>query len=160
MVLSTRNTGLPAEVIIPLIKENIARGKSCRITVTGNSMFPTLKHKRDSVILTSVKKRPVKRGEIVLIKRRTGQYILHRVYKILDEDHFIMNGDNQEWIELVNFKQVIAVADKIIRKDKEIPCDNFIYKFLIRLWMSQRKRRKKNYALYEKLKRKGRNNSM
>ncbi len=158
MVLNTRNTELPAEVIIPLIKENIARGQSCRLKVTGNSMFPTLKHKRDSVILTSPKERPIKKGEIVLIKRRTGNYILHRVYRILDKEHFIMNGDNQEWIEVVNFNQVIAVANKIVRKDKEISCNNLIYKFLILLWMSQRTRRKKIYALYAKVRRKNNTN--
>ena len=97
-------------------------------------MTPILKHLRDSVILTSPKTRAIKKGEIVFIQRSTGQYVLHRVLKIIDDETFVMNGDAQQWTEIVKNKQVIGVCSKIIRKDKEISCDNLLYKLIIKVW--------------------------
>lgn len=120
--------------IVPIMEEIIKNGGQCKLRVTGYSMTPILKHLRDSVILTSSRNRPIKKGEIVFIKRNTGQFVLHRVYKIIDDNTFIMNGDAQQWVEVVKNNQVIGVCSKIIRDDKEISCDNWKYKSIIKIW--------------------------
>lgn len=140
-----------AETIVPIMKEIIKSGRECRLTVTGNSMSPTLKHKRDSVILVSPEKRYVKKGEIVFIQRDSGEYILHRVYKTYN-DYFVMNGDNQQWYENVDYRQVIGVAKKIIRNNREISCDNRIYKLYVFIWMSLKNYRSQIYKGYSLIK--------
>ena len=65
--------------IVPIKEEIIENGGSCKLRVTGYSMTPILKHLRDSVILTSPTMRKIKKGEIVFIQRKTGEYVLHRV---------------------------------------------------------------------------------
>lgn len=86
------------------------------------------------MILTSTDNRPIKKGEIIFIQRQSGQYVLHRVMKIIDQDTFIINGDAQQWTEIVRKNQVIGVCCKIIRDNKEISCDNVIYKNIIKIW--------------------------
>ena len=120
--------------IVPIMEDIINSGGECRLRVTGYSMTPILKHLRDSVILTSPNNRSIKKGEIVFIKRETGQYVLHRVHKMIDENSFIMNGDAQQWTEIVNNNQVIGVCKSIIRDNKEISCDSLLYKNIIKFW--------------------------
>lgn len=120
--------------IVPIMEEIIKNGGQCKLRVTGYSMTPILIHLRDSVILKSPENRPIKKGEIVFIKRRTGQFVLHRVYKIIDEKTFVMNGDAQQWVEIVNNDQVIGVCSSIIRNNIEISCDNWKYKSIIKIW--------------------------
>ncbi|WP_419725204.1 S24/S26 family peptidase [Terrisporobacter petrolearius] len=120
--------------IVPIMEEIIKNGGQCKLRVTGYSMTPILKHLRDSVILTSSRNRPIKKGEIVFIKRKTGQFVLHRVYKIIDDNTFVMNGDAQQWIEVVKNDQVIGVCSKIIRDNREISCDNWKYRSIIEIW--------------------------
>lgn len=120
--------------IVPIMEEIIKNGGQCKLRVTGYSMTPILKHLRDSVILKSPENRPIKKGEIVFIKRHTGQFVLHRVYKIIDEKTFVMNGDAQQWVEIVKNDQVIGVCSSIIRNNTEISCDNWKYKSIIKIW--------------------------
>lgn len=152
-MISASNNLLETDKVVDIMDNIIAAGGECKLVVTGNSMFPTLKHKRDSVILVSPSKRCVKKGEIVFIQRENGEYILHRVYKTY-EDYFIMNGDNQEWCENIRFNSVIAVAKKIVRKNKEISCDNLIYRSYVYLWMMLKNHRKQIYRLYSYIRRK------
>lgn len=120
--------------IVPIMEEIIKNGGQCKLRVTGYSMMPILKHLRDSVILTSSRNRQIKKGEIVFIKRNTGQFVLHRVYKIIDDNTFVMNGDAQQWVEVVKNNQVIGVCSKVIRNGIEISCDNWKYKSIIKIW--------------------------
>lgn len=152
--LCRNNKTFQGEKIVPIMKEILDKGGECKLVVTGNSMFPTLKNKESSVILTSLNKGKAKKGEIVFIQRDSGEYILHRVYKIIDNNKFIMNGDAQEWVEVVRFDQVIGVVKTILHNnnDKEIYCDNSIYKLKILLWMKCRKFRRSIFKGYSFLK--------
>jgi hypothetical protein len=120
--------------LVPLIKQTFESGGEFKLLVTGNSMFPFIKHMRDSVFLTHPSNRALKRGEIVFIERETKKLVLHRVFK-MKSNGFIMNGDAQLWDEFVPLEQVIAVVSKIERKSRVISCDNKTYQFLSELWM-------------------------
>ena len=117
------------------MEEVIQSGGSCKLKVTGYSMTPTLRHLKDSVVLVSPEKRQPKKNEIVFIKRDTGKHVLHRIRKIIDDQSFIMNGDAQQWTEVVRFNQVIGVVDSFYRGDKEVSCDNIKYKTYVKLWV-------------------------
>ena len=129
-----KNTSYNEKDIVPIMEEVIKSGGSCKLRVTGYSMNPTLRHLKDSVVLVSPQKRNPLKNEIVFIKRDSGKHVLHRIRKIIDNDCFIMNGDAQQWVEVVKNNQVIGVCCKIVRNNKEISCDNLIYKCVIKIW--------------------------
>lgn len=130
-----KNTSYSEKDLVPIMEEVIQSGGSCKLKVTGYSMTPTLRHLKDSVVLVSPEKRAPKKNEIVFIKRDTGKHVLHRVRKIIDDKAFIMNGDAQQWTEVVRFDQVIGVVESFYRGDKEISCDNKKYKLYVKLWV-------------------------
>ena len=130
-----KNTSYSEKDLVPIMEEVIQSGGSCKLKVTGYSMTPTLRHLKDSVVLVSPEKRQPKKNEIVFIKRDTGKHVLHRIRKIIDDQSFIMNGDAQQWTEVVRFNQVIGVVDSFYRGDKEVSCDNIKYKNYVNLWV-------------------------
>lgn len=130
-----KNTSYSEKDLVPIMEEVIQSGGSCKLKVTGYSMTPTLRHLKDSVVLVSPEKRQPKKNEIVFIKRDTGKHVLHRIRKIIDDKSFIMNGDAQQWTEVVRFDQVIGVVESFYRGDKEVSCDNKKYKMYVKLWV-------------------------
>lgn len=130
-----RNTSYSEKDLVPIMEEVINSGGECKLKVTGYSMNPTFRHLVDSVILVNPNKRQPKKNEIVFIKRDNGKHVLHRVRKIIDDKSFIMNGDAQQWTEIVRFDQVIAVVDSFYRGDKKISCDNKLYQLYVNMWV-------------------------
>ena len=130
-----KNTSYSEKDLVPIMEEVIQSGGSCKLKVTGYSMTPTLRHLKDSVVLVSPEKRQPKKNEIVFIKRDTGKHVLHRIRKIIDDQSFIMNGDAQQWTEVVRFNQVIGVVDSFYRGELEVSCDNIKYKTYVKLWV-------------------------
>lgn len=130
-----------SEYLFPVIIELIQNNQKATITVTGNSMSPFLKEIRDRVELSATSFNEIKRGDIVLIRRKTGYHVMHRVYK-KEKDCFFMVGDAQEWIEGPLYPdQLIAIVKRVWRKNREISCDNIIWKFLSLLWLYLRRYR-------------------
>lgn len=143
---------IKSEYLFPVIVELIQNNQKATITVTGNSMLPFLKEVRDRVELSATCFTDLKRGDIVLIQRKTGYYVLHRVYK-KEKDCFFIIGDAQEWIEGPLFpEQLIAIVTRVWRKNKEIKCDNILWRFLSMLWLSLRKFRHVIFKAYNMLK--------
>ena len=64
-----------------------------RIQLSGNSMFPLIRHQRDYVIVISPDN-SVSVGDIVLLcESGSGRYVMHRVWQ-LKEGKALMWGDN------------------------------------------------------------------
>lgn len=131
---TNKTLSIENQELIILVKQTLDSGGEFKLLVTGGSMFPFIKHLRDSVILTSPSARTLRRGEIVLVARETKQLVLHRIVK-MKQDGFIMNGDAQLWDEFVPFGQVVAVVQAIERKGRLISCDSRLYRFLSGMWM-------------------------
>jgi len=122
--------------IFPLIKELLNDGRKAWITVTGMSMYPFLREDKDCVELSSACITSIKRGDIVLIKRVSGEYILHRVlYK--KKEYFYIIGDAQQWIEgPLKPEQLIAVVTAVKRKNHQFTCQSKWWKLLVDLWLN------------------------
>ncbi|HWP97017.1 MAG TPA: S24/S26 family peptidase [Syntrophomonadaceae bacterium] len=121
--------------LFPFISELIEGGKSARILVSGSSMTPFLRDQTDSVEFSKVSFTDIARGDIVLIQRVDGAYVMHRVYR-KRRDCFYIIGDAQEWIEgPLNPDQLVALVTAIWRKDKRIPCSNLVWRLLCKLWL-------------------------
>jgi len=82
--------GSPAELLPDMI-EKVSKGEGFWLTVTGDSMFPTLHNERDSVYIEPLK-RKLKIGDIPLVMDGVEHCILHRVVRI-DGDVFVLRGD-------------------------------------------------------------------
>ena len=121
--------------ITPVIGELIKSGTDVCITVTGNSMFPMISSRRDSVVIT---KAPdvLKKYDIPLVRRENGDYVLHRIVKV-KKDEYYLNGDNQYFVEKgIKNSQVIGVVSSFTRKGRNIKCDDFCYMMYSRFWVT------------------------
>lgn len=104
------------------------------LLISGNSMSPFLVHGRDTVYLSRLTG-PVKRGDVLLYKRDSGAYILHRVYKV-EADSCIMVGDAQTELERgIRTDQVIAVMSSALRKGKIQKPGSLWWEFFSKLWI-------------------------
>ena len=87
---------LPLEDLWPLIEEVFAKGGRVRLFPRGSSMLPLIRPGVDSVLLE--KPTQLLRHDILLYRRKNGQFVLHRLMK-KDQDRLTMCGDNQHYLE-------------------------------------------------------------
>ncbi|MGE5403943.1 MAG: S24/S26 family peptidase [Candidatus Saccharibacteria bacterium] len=128
-------TRVKAAELFPLISELIQQGQSARLVVSGSSMYPFLRDGIDSVELVKGNFDDLKRGDIVMIQRLDGTYVMHRIIK-KDKDSFVMVGDAQEWLEgPISREQMVAVVTAIWRKEEKISCSSTGWKLLSELWL-------------------------
>lgn len=121
--------------LFPLVKEIIEQGQSARISVTGSSMYPFLRDTIDSVEMSKGDFDSLARGDIVLIRRYSGAYVMHRVYK-KEKDCFYLVGDAQQQIEGPLFPdQIVAAVPSVWRKGKNISCSNPWWRVLSWIWL-------------------------
>lgn len=125
---------LKAKDILTVAKDLIDTGKEVCITVTGNSMYPFLRDSKDNVVLTFVEYRDVRLGDILLVLHNDDMYVLHRIIR-KNKLYFYTNGDALGYREGPLYpEQIIAKVVSVRRKDKEIRCDNPVWRGLGFLW--------------------------
>lgn len=125
---------LHADVVFEEVKLQLAEGHKAKLRISGMSMWPFLCHGRDFVVLSSVEPEQIRKGNIVLLKRADGSYLIHRVTGLNGENIQTTGDGKLERDGWFPKKDVIAVADSIIRKDKEIRCNCFPWKQIMGLW--------------------------
>ena len=134
MVERLEKKSMHLDVLMPLIREQLASGASVRIHPRGTSMLPMIREGLDSVVLSSVSENP-KKYEVILYQRENGQYVLHRLVKVGETYTFI--GDNQfEHEEGITREQLIARVSSFYRGDKKISVDKPLYRFYCVAWYS------------------------
>lgn len=128
------NIYLDMKDIYEIIDIAFKNNQSVILKVRGMSMFPLLRDKRDSVRLEKITNSP-KRKDIILYKRDSGQFVLHRIVKEKDGLYTLV-GDNQHSKEYpIRKDQVLGVVTSIIRKGKEINLSKSKkYKIYSSLW--------------------------
>lgn len=99
-------------------------------TIVGDSMMPLLRNRRDMVKVVPVKG-VLKKYDLPLYKRPTGEYVLHRIIGV-KKDHYIICGDNRCHKEYVPFDWIVGVTKVIYRDDKEIPVEDPEYMKYVR----------------------------
>lgn len=104
------------------------------LVISGSSMEPFLTHGRDTVFLSRIKT-PLKQGDMVLYRRASGQYILHRVYAV-NHDTLTMIGDGQVGLEPgIRREQALAVVSAVRRKGKLLEPGSFLWDFYEKAWI-------------------------
>ncbi|AFQ45963.1 S24/S26 family peptidase [Desulfosporosinus meridiei] len=126
---------IKAAGMLPLISGILELGQNARITVSGNSMYPFLREGIDSVELTKGSFEKLSKGDIAIVHRTDGHYVMHRIIR-KDKNCFFMVGDAQQWIEGPLYPyQVVAMVTAIWRKDNRIACQDFRWIVLSRVWL-------------------------
>lgn len=103
----------------PIITEKLNAGATVTIQPRGTSMLPLIRQGQDEVVLKKPSGR-VKKYDIVFYKRKSGQFVLHRIVKVRKNDYVIC-GDNQTDYEYnITDDMILAVVDAIIKDSKTI----------------------------------------
>lgn len=122
------------ETYLSVFEELIKQGRTVRIPVSGGSMTPFLIHRRDCVFLSPADS-PLKKGDVVMYTRESGQYVLHRIVRVRKDGLFDICGDAQQDIERgVKRENIFARADAIERKGKLIYPKSLFWWFFAKVW--------------------------
>lgn len=135
--MQTNRTVLPPEVLLEeyrrLLREEPKIG-ALPLVVSGSSMTPFLRHGQDTVYLSRLT-RPVRRGDILLYQRRSGGYVLHRVWKA-ENGTYTMVGDAQTILEHgIRDDQIIAIVTAAQRRGKKCAPGSFWWDFYEKYWI-------------------------
>ncbi len=128
-----------AEYLFALADTLFTLDKKLSIVVTGNSMYPLMRHKADQVTLSKTSFEDIRVNDIVLARNKQGKFILHRVVK-KKPTGFYMTGDAQTELDGPYApEQLIAVVTEILRLNKrgqliQINLHGVSYGILTRLW--------------------------
>ena len=145
--VSSRFVGVPLEQLAPIMSECLAQGQEVVLTITGNSMSPFVRHKKDQVVLVACDPTALQPGDVPLYRRRNGQYVLHRIVERddgvirsrygsdatlpsrCDSLHYTMLGDAQ-WQEEPGIQpdQILACATAFISRGKRWECNSDAYR--------------------------------
>ncbi|MGN0574810.1 MAG: S24/S26 family peptidase [Ruminococcus sp.] len=114
-------------------EEEIEKSGKIIYTNVGDSMMPFIKQGRDVLVISRAEGK-LKRYDVPLYKRDSGQYVLHRILKVRENDYVIC-GDNRCSREYgITDKHIIGVLTGIIRDGREIPVTDRKYRIYVHLW--------------------------
>ena len=101
-------------------------------TTKGTSMYPMLRQNRDLVIISAKPEGLLNKYDVILFKRN-GKYILHRVVGVKEND-YTTAGDNTISKEYhVKDKEILGVLTSFVRDGKEIKTTDKDYKMYVRI---------------------------
>lgn len=66
---------------VGMLKELTEEGKEVSMLIFGSSMAPFLIHARDMIYFKKPD-RKLKKGDIDILPRKSGQFVMHRIWKI------------------------------------------------------------------------------
>ena len=75
-------------------EEEIRRSGYLLYRNVGDSMLPLIRQGRDLVLISRKPEGRLKKYDVPLYKRDSGQYVLHRILKVRKDDYIIC-GDNR-----------------------------------------------------------------
>lgn len=101
----------------------------------GDSMLPLIRQDKDLLIIEKMSGR-LKKYDVPLYRRDSGQYVLHRILKVRQHD-YILCGDNRYHRESgITDRHIIGVLTAVVRDGKEISVNDWRYRIYVRIWCS------------------------
>lgn len=101
-------------------------------TVTGNSMYPMLRSRRDTIVVRPCAGR-LGRYDVALYKRGE-KYVLHRVLEVRQDD-YVIRGDNCLAKEYgITDGDVLGVLTAFHRDEHPVSLESIWYKLYVRIW--------------------------
>lgn len=113
------------------------------VPIRGTSMWPLLKEGRSQVQIVVREGKQLRKGDIVLYRRKDDTLILHRIVKEGSKDNWLVCGDHQ-WnqLEKVQEDQILAVAQGFFRDGHYIDERTWWYRLYVRIWNTSLKLRR------------------
>lgn len=120
---------------ISVLRELTEEGKEVSLLVSGNSMSPFMIHERDYICFKKPD-RQLRKGDMVFYQRKTGQFVMHRIWRV-KKDGFYIVGDAQTEIEgPVERGQIFAIVTRVKRKGRWIEPRDFWWEFFEKVWIN------------------------
>ena len=121
------------EMHIFSFEEVLARDGRLVYSNVGSSMRPLIRQGRDLMVIEPVKGR-LKRLDVPLYRRGSGQYVLHRIISV-KPDSYVICGDNCWKPEYgISDRQVIGVLTAVVRDGKIVPVTDLRLRLYAHLW--------------------------
>lgn len=140
---------IPNEELIPEFGRLVQEGAEVVFRPKGMSMLPFIRGGKDSVAL--VKAEGLKVGDIVLAKVRGGAFVLHRIDSMVDDVIVLMGDGNLAGKERCTADDVLAVAARILKDNKEIDCRSARHMRRAMLWKRLLPVRRYLLAIYRRI---------
>ena len=119
---------------VSALRELVEEGKEVSMLIAGSSMAPFLVHRRDYIYFKKPE-RNLRKGDMVFFERDSGQYVMHRIWKVKPDGYYIV-GDAQNEIEgPVREEQIFAIITKVRRKNQWIAPGDFWWEFFEHVWL-------------------------
>lgn len=105
------------------------------VPISGTSMWPLLKEGNSQVQLVSGRTKQLKKGDIVLYRRKDGTLVLHRIIKIVKRNTYLVCGDHQWKLEeQIREDQILAAAQGFFINGRYIDEKTWWYRLYKKIW--------------------------
>jgi hypothetical protein len=133
-------------------EEQIEKNGRLIYTNVGDSMWPLIRQGKDLLVIEPVHGR-LRKYDVPLYKRDSGQYVLHRILEVRRDDYVIC-GDNRSRKEYgITDRHIIGVLTGIVRSGKTVSVKNKWYRLYVHIWCDFFPLRSLIIRVYGKLKR-------
>ena len=106
--------------IEPAMEQALNENGEVIACTSGISMYPMLRHRKDMVVVETVK-RQLKKYDVPLYRLNSGKLVLHRILEVRP-DVYVIRGDNLLHKEYVKPEQIIGVLKAFYRGGKFVDC--------------------------------------
>lgn len=115
-------------------EEEIARNGFLLYRNVGDSMLPLIRQGRDLVLVSRKPEGRLKKYDVPLYRRDSGQYVLHRILKVREND-YVLCGDNRWRRETgITDRHIVGVLTAIVRNGQKIPVTDWRCRLYTHLW--------------------------
>lgn len=120
------------------IEQLLAAGNSIQLSPRGYSMYPLFVPGRDRAVIAPLDAGRLRRGDVVLYRRKEGILVLHRIWRC-GGNRFYMVGDNQRAVEGPLYReQIKGILVGVVRRGRYFSVKNPVYRFLSWVWLMLR----------------------
>ena len=139
------------EELMERLPQLLQQVDSVPLIISGNSMAPFLIHGRDTVYLSKITN-PPKKGDIVLFRRRSGAYVLHRICAKRNDTYDLV-GDGQVGVEPgIGMDQILAEVNAVRRKGRLLKKGGLCWTFYEKIWLGLLPVRPWIFRVYSRIK--------
>ena len=107
-------------------------------TNVGVSMMPLIREGKDVLRIEKCDASTLKKYDVLLFRRKNikgrGEYVLHRIIKILPDNKFWIVGDNCTEGETVDAEMILGILKGINRDKKAVDFNGIKYRLYILFW--------------------------
>ncbi len=133
-------------------EEQLEKNGRLIYTNVGDSMWPLIRQGKDLLVIEPVHGR-LRKYDVPLYKRDSGQYVLHRILEVRRDDYVIC-GDNRSRKEYgITDRHIIGVLTGVVRSGKTVSVTNKWYRLYVHIWCDFFPLRSLIIRVYGKLKR-------